>query len=433
MLGKRSQPQQQQQAGQENAGAAAHERRLTEQLLQQHSDARQRLGPPVAAQPEDAVDAWVSTAAASVAGPRASEDGSTLTDLSMGSSSVLQANSQQQQHLRANLEGAASLDFAEELDDSAFLQQMRALSQRGSLTRPPQPQPLPPSSGEASANRLSAASMSRPAAAQGAAAPAGEHKGLPLPHVKSTGSALSALSVAGSSTAPADWAQAVRRPSLFALPPSGGSGQLNKLQERPPAAASIAESVISSHASVLQQPPHHTPLPRHQQHTRFGGVQQQQQQQPRDQKPPANPPRRQGLGSRAWSFLTQGRSWTSVGSNPSSLTHASTAPGGDLQQQQQPEKSVGSWATWGVADADADDEAAAAAQLLQPPTTSAQLQPLVGRAKAALASARLEPRWLRPKGSRQFNTEACMKLLDDVELLLVRCVLVYFCDSEPPL
>lgn len=60
--------------------------------------------------------------------------------------------------------------------------------------------------------------------------------------------------------------------------------------------------------------------------------------------------------------------------------------------------------------------------LLPPPTTSAQLQPLIGRAKVALASARLEPWWLRPKSLQHFDPDACMKLLDACELLLVRWV-----------
>jgi hypothetical protein len=58
--------------------------------------------------------------------------------------------------------------------------------------------------------------------------------------------------------------------------------------------------------------------------------------------------------------------------------------------------------------------------LMPPPTTSAQLQPAVARAKAALAAARLEPWWLRPRGLQHFDGDACMRLLDDIELLLVR-------------
>jgi hypothetical protein len=69
---------------------------------------------------------------------------------------------------------------------------------------------------------------------------------------------------------------------------------------------------------------------------------------------------------------------------------------------------------------DADADIAALPKLQPRPTTSAQLQPLIGRAKAALASARLEPLWLRPKGLQHFDADACLKLLDDIELLLVR-------------
>jgi hypothetical protein len=69
---------------------------------------------------------------------------------------------------------------------------------------------------------------------------------------------------------------------------------------------------------------------------------------------------------------------------------------------------------------DKDAVADATPPLLPAPTTSAQLQPLIGRAKAALASARLEPWWLRPKSHQHLDADACMKLLDDCELLLVR-------------
>ncbi|KAF6265205.1 hypothetical protein COO60DRAFT_1623901 [Scenedesmus sp. NREL 46B-D3] len=55
-----------------------------------------------------------------------------------------------------------------------------------------------------------------------------------------------------------------------------------------------------------------------------------------------------------------------------------------------------------------------------PPVTAAQLGLLVGRAKAILPAARLEPHWLRPEGLVQFDADAWAGLLEDAELLLVR-------------
>lgn len=390
--------------------------RLSEQLLQEQQEEEETGSPD----PGNIVDAWVSAAAAVVSAtvsrrrslphpPRVSEDGSSTTDLTDGLSlSVHQGQ-------RKSLEGAASLDFMEEMDDTAFIQMMRVLSQsKGSAgTKPPAAAAEKGAKPSNSATQLS-----------GSAAAGTQQKGA-MPHSKSVGSALSALSVAGSSTAPADWARAVSPSKQRHQGTQDAPAEEAGLQEDRPlsvagaalAATSIAASVISSHGSILQQAAPQIPqlVPRKQQHTRFAAVQKITLAHTQQQHT-AGVGKRRSLGSRAWSFLTQ-RSWSSAaaGGRPSaaqsSCSSHSRAPAGEQIQQSSDSFSEGPLAWQGTA---------AAPRQLRPPTTSAELQPLIGRAKAALASARLEPWWLRPKGMQQLNVEACMQLLDDTELLLVR-------------
>jgi len=389
--------------------------RLSEQLLQEQQQQQEEEEETGSPGPRNIVDAWVSAAAAvsvtarrgSLPRPaRVSEDGSSMTDLTDGlSSSVYHGQ-------RKSLEGAASLDFMEEMDDTAFIQMMRVLSQsKGSAgTKPPA---AATEKGAKPSNSIT--QLSGPAAAAGTGT---------ILQSKSVGSALSALSVAGSSTAPADWARAVSPRKQRYQGTQDASAEADGLQDGPPsvagaalAAASVAASVISSHGSILQQAAPQMPqlLPRKQQHSRFATGQKislAHTQQPYT----AGVGKRRSLGSRAWSFLTQ-RSWSSAaaGGRPpaaqSSCSSHGRAPAGEQTQQSSDSYCEGPLAWQG---------AAAAPRQLQPPTTSAELQPLIGRAKAALASARLEPRWLRPKGMHQLNVEACMQLLDDTELLLVR-------------
>lgn len=59
-------------------------------------------------------------------------------------------------------------------------------------------------------------------------------------------------------------------------------------------------------------------------------------------------------------------------------------------------------------------------KLQAPPTSAAQLAPMIAAAKTALASARFEPNWLRPQEFGDFDADGWATLLEDAELLLVR-------------
>lgn len=411
---KRFQEQQEESTGEESTPCAV---KLSEQLLQQGQEQQQQgdTSPPAKA---DLVDAWVSATAAVAAASisrrgslatsaRVSEDGSATASLSSsyGLGPATQAGTQQ----RKSLEGAASLDFMEELDDKTFIHMMRVLSHTkgGSMTKPP--------AGDPAAKPLASRS-SQPAAAEGAAGRKG------MPHSKSAASGLSALSVDGSSTAPDDWTRAVSPRGQYSSglcqqqqqQKSKGTAQLRAsqlLSALSHGAASTAGSVISSHASVLH-PRRQLPLKDQQQQQSFSRF----AVPPADQQPPGSFSKRPSIASRAWSLLGQA-SWTSLVAGKSFAAQSRA----DSKQVNQQQRYAGQPA--GPDDspfADADVAVADMPPLMQPPTTSAQLQPLVGRAKAALASARLEPWWLRPKALQHFDADACMKLLDDVELLLVR-------------
>jgi hypothetical protein len=103
-------------------------------------------------------------------------------------------------------------------------------------------------------------------------------------------------------------------------------------------------------------------------------------------------------GSISWADLAGGQQAGNDATDVANSGDYSQAPGSQHgQQQQQP-------AVW--------DQAA--------PVTAAQLGLLVGRAKAILPAARLEPQWLRPRGFVEFDADAWAGLLEDAELLLVR-------------
>jgi hypothetical protein len=165
-------------------------------------------------------------------------------------------------------------------------------------------------------------------------------------------------------------------------------------------------------------------------HSRFAPLQDvlpAQQQQQQQQSEAGSFSKRHSWGFWPWSFLTQA-SWVGGPAVARSATQHST-PGaasklGELLQQQPAGKSVEFAEPPKGAGTHAEGIAVATMrqppQLLPPPSSAAGLQPLVGRAKAAVASARLEPAWLRPKAVRHFDPDACLKLLDDIELLLVR-------------
>ena len=383
-----------QQDGQSEEGEqqAAREPRLSEQLLQQveeeqRQQQQQQQGPlSVGTGHSGVVDAWVCASAALAAvSARPSLDGSASVSFSssMGLTPVLLAASPSQ---RRSLEGAASLDFMEEMDDKAFIAMMRVISQSkgGSATRP------------AAADTAAMPSATASSTAQNAAGKGGS-KGLPLS--KSLG-ALSALSVQGSTTAPEDWAGAVL-PHTAEVPAQPNS-----------AAPSVAGSVLSSHASVLH------PAGRHAQHqpSRFLTHQQLQKQPAPQPQQPGSFSKRQSLGARAWSFLTIGSMAGSITAAKSSSALSNPPPASEGKLTAASARS----SSPAAADADTDAGVEATPPLLPAPTTSAQLQPLIGRAKAVLASARLEPWWLRPKSHQHLDADACMKLLDDCELLLVR-------------
>lgn len=420
-----AQQQQQQQDGRD--APAGEQTGLSEQLLQQADQAL--LGPPASG---NKVDAWVSAVAAASLSRRGSatlparlseDGGSTSTSISGSvppAGSGLPGHSLQQQ--RRSLEGAASLDFMEELDDSAFINYMRVLSQSNS-----RPAASRPAADAAALSQPLASRASQPAAA------AEGGKGGRLPHNKSAASGLSALSVDGSSTAPTDWARAVPAASLGqqlagfpqqqqAACCDAAAQQPSTTASGPPsasralAAGSAAGSVLSSHASVLEPPRWHSQLLQ-QQPSRFGRLPAAAEQ---PQPDGGGISRRPHIGS----FLALS-SWGSLAALRSFTTHSrpsAAAAGQSNSQQQLPAtKSAGSLL---AADTDAglsgDAPSPPLPPLLPPPTTSAQLQPAVARAKAALAAARLEPWWLRPRALQHFDGDACMRLLDDIELLLVR-------------
>jgi hypothetical protein len=407
----------------EQDGDAAGKPRLKEELLQQLAEQQQQMG--VLERPSSGrVDAWVSAIAATATGimsrrgsmtepgtrRRISEDGSISGSLS--SSIGLGAGHLHATAGRQSLDGAASLYFTEEVDDKTFIQMMRVLSQSKSTTKPP-------AAADASA-KLSGSFAQQPSAAGAAGGPASGHKG--LPHSKSAGSALSALSVAGSSTAPEDWTQAVSpkhghagtsssitKASHGAAPGIVGSAQVSKPLSAFSIHSSKAKPVLGIGDSTSQQ----------RQPSRLGApsfVAADAQQAP------GSISTRQSMGARAWSFLTQG-SWIAPQIHPvrqgSQQSPAAVKQAG-LQSQQGLKQQPLVSGTEQVYDAEAHVGIGSVPPLLPPPTTSAQLQPLIGRAKAVLASARLEPWWLRPKGCQHFDADACMKLLDDIELLLVR-------------
>jgi hypothetical protein len=108
-------------------------------------------------------------------------------------------------------------------------------------------------------------------------------------------------------------------------------------------------------------------------------------------------------GSISWADLAGGQPIGSAASDARYSSNHSPAPASQQQQQQQQQPAV-----W--------DQAA--------PVTAAQLGLLVGRAKAVLPAARLEPQWLRPKGFVEFDADAWAGLLEDAELLLVRYALL---------
>jgi hypothetical protein len=412
-------------------GSASTEPWLSEQLLLDLAEQKQQLGVDLTPSNGTRVDAWVSATAAVISGlfsrhgsmtepgirPHVSEDGS-LAD-NMTPTTGLGSGALQAAAGRRSLDAASSLYFTEELEDKAFLQMMRVLSQSKG-TSPTKP----PAAADASA-KLSGSFAQQPSAAAAPAGvtdgPASERKG--LPHSKSAGSALSALSVAGSSTAPEDWSHAVSQQQDPAGSSSMGvdvQGAGNIQSGSAPAQASMPSTAFSIESSrtkpVLRDA---NSIPQKQHSSRPSRLGAPSLLATVEQQAPGSISTRQTLGARAWSFLTQGF-WRApqvhpVTPEPSRLGKQSPAAVKQAwqetqhkQKQQPPGDSMQHTGTGSLP------------PLLPPPITSAQLQPLIGRAKAVLASARVEPWWLRPKGCQHFDAYACMKLLDDIELLLVR-------------
>jgi hypothetical protein len=128
----------------------------------------------------------------------------------------------------------------------------------------------------------------------------------------------------------------------------------------------------------------------------LGSISQPQQQQQQLQQSKRHSSSGGLKASISWADLA-GKSASSAASGAADSNSQMPAAAPDQQQQQQ----VAVW-----------DQAA--------PVTAAQLGLLVGRAKAMLPAARLEPQWLRPKGFVAFNADAWAGLLEDAELLLVR-------------
>jgi hypothetical protein len=106
-------------------------------------------------------------------------------------------------------------------------------------------------------------------------------------------------------------------------------------------------------------------------------------------------------GSISWADLAGGQPASSTAVDAGDNGYHSPAPASQKEQQQQQQQQPAVW-----------DHAA--------PVTAAQLGLLVGRAKAILPAARLEPQWLRPRGFVEFDADAWAGLLEDAELLLVR-------------
>lgn len=410
---------------------AAGKPKLCEELLQQFAEQQ----PAVVALPKSGsrVDAWVSAVPATAATAtglmsrrgsltepgirrRISEDGSISG--SFTSSVGVGSGVLQERAGRRSLDGAASLYFTEEVDDTTFIQMMRVLSQSKSSTKPP-------AAADAVA-KLTGSFDQQPAAA---AAPAGVAGGgvasgrKGLPHSKSAGSALSALSVAGSSTAPEDWTHAVS-------PKYGHAGTSSSIvldsqdvvpEDVGPAQVSKPLSVFSFGSTRIKPAPAKADsTPQQRQLSRLGASLATNKQQPR-----GSISTRQSIGLRAWSFLTQSSfAAPQAPAGPGPLGSSQQSPAAVKQasphHQQDPKQQPPAGDTQQLHDIEVDARIASVLPLLPPPTSSAQLQPLIGRAKAVLASARIEPWWLRPKGSQHFDADACMKLLDDIELLLVR-------------
>jgi hypothetical protein len=289
-------------------------------------------------------------------------------------------------HARLSLEGAASLVFVAEMDDQAFLASMRTLSRSRPYGSSPSLQKLSSLQQQQQQQQLGKQQSSYPKSAASV--------------VSSTGSLLADAAAAGES---ATYKRAATTGSLGqqgsrgvawadagapldakhdSLGPSADR-QLSRL--RPVSSNSFLQGLafrsfgsMWGGGSASQQPPQQ-PQPQLQQHHKR---------------------------SRSSGGLKSSISWADLaGAEPASSAAGGAAGSGNhspaqaLQQEQQQQPAV-----W--------DQAA--------PVTAAQLGLLVGRAKAILPAARLEPQWLRPKGFVQFDADAWAGLLEDAELLLVR-------------
>jgi hypothetical protein len=389
-------------AAQEQQQGQQQQRRLTESLLAGLHAAYdgQQQQQEAGVSREQFTAAWVAAAAAVAPGSR---QASINLDALEGSSSIdagqspfvaaqLAAAGGARPHARQSLEGAASLVFVAEMDDQAFLASMRTLSRSRPYGSSPSLQKLS-SQQQQQQQQLAKQQNSYPRSAASV--------------VSSTGSLLADAAAADTPAAgDRDYRRAATTGALGRqMPPAGmhvafaddsSDASTEELHNR------NSMSQLSGRVHSSLRPASSSSLLRfgliasRSIGSFWGGLGSASQQQPKR----SNSSSAALKPSISWADLAgqpAGNPASDAAGNASKSPAAAASEQQQQQQQQQP-------AVW--------DQAA--------PVTAAQLGLLVGRAKAILPAARLEPQWLRPRGFVAFDADAWAALLEDAELLLVR-------------
>ncbi|KAF8069573.1 ANTR6 [Scenedesmus sp. PABB004] len=343
---------------------SAGEPRLEEQLLRQHLSTTQP-GPP------DITAAWAAAAALAHPGSRQASLAEPLEDAhewhglfaAPGAAAHLAAAGGQGPRESLDMVRGASLEFAAEQTDAAFLESMRILSRSR------------PHGSSASLAALGSAHGPTPSAPSVLSA-AGSGAGAGLQGSASAGSrgALRAGLLRGLRSLGGSW-HGGRREQPGPLPPQQATEEEPPARRRRKLGASVSWQDLGSRPG------------------------------PRDSGSPPRSPEHAEAGAHATVHAH-----APAASVTSSVAQAFPTHRLLLEQQ----------ATALAAASAAAAAAAAGARAQAPPLAAPALGPVIARAKALLPAARVEPPWLRPAALGCFDADAWGALLEDAELLVVR-------------